>query len=116
MCFLKCFDIVDMVVEEANNQFAPIWKLDKERYDILKQYCNVIDNIANEHNGESYQVDIDDIAMTIAITMECLDMVVDSDDNEFLAIAQRAISVSFSASDEGKLAIKFIFPSLWERT
>lgn len=28
--FVKCFDTVSMVIDEATSQFAPIWKEDKE--------------------------------------------------------------------------------------
>lgn len=116
MSFVKCFDAVEMVVEEANKQFAPTWKTNKERFKILQQYCDVIDKLSAEYNGESYEVEIDDIAMTIAITMDCSDMVIDHNRHDFLALAQRTISVGFSVSDEGRLAIKFVFPSLWERS
>ena len=35
--FVKCFDVVSMVVDEANSQFAPLWKPNEEKYKILKQ-------------------------------------------------------------------------------
>lgn len=116
MSFVKCFDAVEMVVEEANKQFAPIWKMNKERYKILKQYCDVIDSLSSEYNGESYEVEIDDIAMTVAITMDCDDMIVDQQNHKFTTLAQRTVSIGFSVSEEGKLAVKFVFPSLWERS
>lgn len=36
---IKCFDVAEMVIEEATNRFAPIFKEDTERKDILQQYC-----------------------------------------------------------------------------
>lgn len=116
MSLINCFDTVEMVVEEANKQFAPIWKMNKERYNILKQYCDIIDSLSAEYGGESFEVEIDDIAMTVAITMDCLDMIIDRDNQKFLSLAQRTISIGFSVSEEGNLAIKFVFPSLWERS
>ena len=32
---IKCFDVVNMVVEEGSNQFKPLWKVDQEKLDIL---------------------------------------------------------------------------------
>lgn len=114
MSFVKCFDVVEMVVEEANKQFAPFWKMNEERYEILRQYCDAIDSLSSECDGESYEVEIDDVAMTVAITMDCDVMTVDQQNHKFTALAQRTVSIGFSVSEEGKLAIKFVFPSLWE--
>lgn len=114
MSFVKCFDVVEMVVEEANKQFAPFWEMNEERYKILRQYCDAIDSLSSECNGEAYEVEIDDNAKTVAITMDCGVMVVDQQNHKLTALAQRTESIGFSVSEEGKLAIKFVFPSLWE--
>mgnify|MGYP000399924802 FL=1 len=42
---IKCFDVVNMVVEEGSNQFKPLWKVDQEKLDILHEYCDAIDGI-----------------------------------------------------------------------
>ena len=112
--FVKCFDAVSMVVEEATAQFAPIWKLDKEKYRILKQYCDALDVISDECDGVSFDVEVDDIAMTIAITLECQEMVIESKNHRYFSLAQRAVSFGFSVSEDGLLNAKFVFPSVWE--
>lgn len=112
---INCFDVASIVIEEANKQFAPIWRMNTERYCILKQYCDVIDKLCEEYDGESYEVEVDDVNMTISITLVCFDMVIEGINNNFSILAKRAISLSFASSDEGNLAIKFTFPSLWER-
>lgn len=109
---IKCFDVVSMVVEEASSQFAPIFKLDNESYKVLEQYCGALDSLATEFGGKSFEVDIDDIAMTIAITLECEDMTIESPTHKFFALAHRAKSIRFHAN-EGNLAISFVFPSVW---
>lgn len=114
MGFINCFDVVSMVVEEATNQFSPLFKLDNQKYKILEQYCSVIDSLAKEFNGESYEVDVDDIAMTISITLVCDEVTITTEGHGFYALAKRANSVSFS-SDEGRLSVKFVFPSVWDR-
>lgn len=30
---IKCFDVVNMVVEEASDRFKPLWKVDKEKWE-----------------------------------------------------------------------------------
>ncbi len=112
---MKCFDIVSMVTKEATSQFAPLWKVNAEKQKILGQYCEVLDELAEEFNGESFEVDVDDIKMTIAITMECEDMTFESSSHNFYVLAQRAITLQFFASEDGLLGVKFTFPSIWDK-
>lgn len=113
--FVKCFDVVSMVVDEATSQFSPLWKLNREKYRILKQYCGVLDSLAEEFDGESFDVEIDDIAMTISITMECHDVTIESQNHKYYSLAQRAIAFGFSTSEDGLLCAKFVFPSVWDK-
>lgn len=114
MAFVNCFDVVSMVVEEATKQFAPLWKLDKECNRILEQYCSVIDSLAEEFGGESFDVTVDDIAMTITIVMECEDITIESKTHKFYSLAQRSKALGFSVSEDGNLNVKFVFPSVWK--
>ena len=113
--FVNCFDVVSMVVDEATAQFAPLWDINKEKYRILKQYCGVIDSLAEEFNGESFDVDVDDIAMTITIKMECHDVTIESQNHKYYSLAQRALAFGFSVSEDGLLCMKFVFPSVWDK-
>lgn len=113
MAFVKCFDIVSMVVEEATKQFAPLWKLDHESNKILEQYCSIIDSLAEEFGGESFNVIVDDIAMTIEVILECNELVVNSKTHRFYSLAERANMIGFSVSEDGNLDVKFVFPSIW---
>lgn len=113
--FVKCFDMVSIVVEEATERFSPLWKVNDERYDILRQYCDVLDALAKELDGESFDVEVDEIKMTISISMECRDMVIESKDHNYCKLAERALAFGFSVSEDGLLCVKFVFPSVWER-
>lgn len=115
MSFVKCFDVVEMVVEEATEQFFPLWRLDREKYRILEQYCQVIDGLSEEFDGVSYDVEVDDIAMTVAVTLECQDMNIEQQSHKYYSLTQRAITVGFAASEDGNLNVKFVFPSVWKK-
>ena len=115
MTFTTCFDVVSMVVEEATKQFAPLWKLNKENIKILEQYCSVIDSLSDEFGGKSFEVTVDDIAMTVSIIMECDDVTIESKTHRFYSLAQRSNSLGFSVSENGNLNVKFVFPSVWSR-
>lgn len=115
MGFVTCFDVVTMVTDEATKQFSPGFRENQERKEILKQYCEAIDALAKEFGGESFEVDVDDIKMTISIKMECPDMVIQSKNHVFYALSERAISVGFSHGDGDMISVEFVFPSIWEK-
>lgn len=116
MSFVKCFDAVSMVVEEATKQFAPFWELDDDNYKILKQYCTVIDSLAEEFDGESFDVSVDNIKMTVEIILECTDITIESASHIFYKLAQRSNTLGFSVSEDGNLNVKFVFPSVWRKS
>ena len=113
--FVKCFDVVSMVVDEATKRFSPFWKVNQENYDILKQYCDVLDSLSKKFDGEAFEAEVDEENMTIHIGMECHDMVIESKEHGYYSLAKRALSFGFSVSDDGLLCIKFVFPSVWEK-
>ena len=114
--FVKCFDAVSMVVEEATLQLAPLWKINKEKYRILKQYCGVLDSLSNEFDGESFEVDVDDENMTISIKLECQDITIESQTHKYYSLAQRALSFGFLSGNNGNIIASFVFPSVWEKS
>lgn len=114
---VKCFDVVNMVVEEASEQFKPIWKIDNEKLDILHEYCDAIDEILKEFDGDSIDVDIDEIKMTVSITIECEDLTIESKEHQFHQLVERAVRFGFSKSKEREaMCVNFVFPSVWGKT
>lgn len=112
---IKCFDVVSMVVDEANCRFSPLWKIDKEKHDILKQYCDYMDKLSADFGGKSFDVEVDEIKMTIQIVLECPDIIIEQPTHYFYELAKRAVNFGFSVSEDGNLNISFVFPSIWER-
>lgn len=112
---INCFDVVSMVIEDANNRFTPLWKVDNEKHDILKQYCEYMDKLSTDFNGMSFDVEIDEIQMTIKIVLECTDIIIEQPTHYFYELAKRTNKFGFSVSEDGNLNISFVFPSIWER-
>ena len=112
---IKCFDVAEMVIDEANKQFAHLFKVNEDHYEILKHYCEYIDLLAKEHNGAGYEVEVDDIEMTVSIGIQCSELMVSERINLLCELAKRTVSFGFTNSDDGKFLVKFIFPSIWER-
>ena len=59
MALVNCFDVVEMVTEEATSRFAPLFRENREAKNVLHQYCEVLDALAQEFNGESFEVEVD---------------------------------------------------------
>lgn len=112
---INCAEVVSMVVEEATKQFAPLWALNSENYQILEQYCSVIDVLSEEFEGTSYEVSVDEIKMTVSIVMECEDITILSSAHHFYKLAERSVELGFSVSENGRLNVRFVFPSVWEK-
>ena len=115
MAFVKCFDVVTMVTDEASAQFSPSFRENKERKQILEQYCGILDKLAEEFDGESFEVEVDEIKMTVVVRMECPDIIIQSHDHLFYKLAMHALSVRFSHVNSNAMAIEFVFPSIWEK-
>lgn len=115
MSFVNCFDVASMVIDEANIRFHPMFKENKEKKKVLKEYCDSIDRIAREFDGSSFTVEVDEELMTISITMACPDIVVKTKEHRLYDLIERSMKVSFSADETGLLNTTFVFPSIWDR-
>ena len=115
MSFIKCFDVVEMVIENANDRFLPLWTTNKDKLSVLKQYSEAIDKLAKEFNGESYDVEVNKISMEITIALECDEIIIEDKNHILYELAKRTVRYSFAVSEDGKLLVKFVFPSVWER-
>ena len=116
MSRINFIDVAMSVIDEATKQFSPFWSVNEEKYDIFKQYCSAFDILAEDTDGEIFEVQVDDERMTIGVSLECEDLAVDSQNNVFLSLTQRAMSVEFSVTQSGCLKMSFVFPSIWDKT
>ena len=113
MSFINCFDAASMVIDEANTRFYPQYRENREKKKILQEYCEALDNLAQEFNGTSFTVEIDEEVKTIAITMVCPDIVIKSKEHRLYDLIERSSKVLFSTDENGDLTVTFVFPSIW---
>ena len=112
----KSFDIVAMVLEEANERFAPIFKPVEERVIILEQYCGAIDKLIADGDGTEFEIEVDEDDMTVHISFLVTDMIADNPRTDPLPqLIARASSVEMTPVDGENIRVNFVFPSLWER-
>ena len=116
MSDIKCFDVLDTIIDEANKRFAPRWIVNNEKSDILKEYCDAIDFISQEIDIVEIEAEIDEESMEIIITIGCEgEIIVQSESNTFYDLIERTVRFAFSAPHDDALLVKFVFPGIWDR-
>ncbi len=116
MSFVNCFDVVQMVTDEASAQFAPLFCGNKEAKTILHQYCDAIDVLAREFDGVTFEASVHDESMEVSVTLECPDIVIRTQTHRFDDLVERSNAVRFSHSEGDTAAVEFVFPSIRNRT
>lgn len=113
---IKCFEVVDSVVCMANERFGKLWEVNQNCYEILHIQCNTIDSILEEFGGTTIEVGIDEIRMTISITIECEDVTLKFKMYKFYKFMEVALSITVFDAKNGIVKTEFIFPSIWDRS
>ena len=112
--FVSTYDIVEMVIDEATEQFGNRWVIPKAKKKNLKTDCDLIDRLVSEFDCESAEADIDDETMKLKVSVVCPDMVLEyGRTHPFFTLIQHAESFSFSAVEDS-LKVDFVFAGLWE--
>ena len=108
------FDVVEMVLEEANERFAPVFVPVQERVDFLKQYCGAFDAMIEKQDANSFNVEIDENDMTVHIDLTMMDVECNRDMPQLGQLIQRSMSFNVTWVDSENLKLSFVYPSLWE--
>lgn len=70
MSNLKCFKITKIIIKEAYNRFAPIWRATSKGMTNLKNVCNELDKLCLKNKAKSLEVEVNEITMEIRFTVE----------------------------------------------
>lgn len=110
------FDVVSMVLEEANKRFAPLFQPVEERVEFLKQYCGAFDKLIEEQDADSFDAEVDENDMTVHIDLVMMTVECSRNQPQLGQLIQRAMSFRAKAEDGEHLRLSFVYPSLWEKT
>ena len=114
MSFIKVYDIVEMVIDEATEQFGNRWVVPKKNRVSLQADCTLIDRLVSEFNCESAEADIDDETLKIKVSIVCPDIVLEyGRTHPFFTLIQHTESFGFSAVEDS-IRVDFVFAGLWE--
>lgn len=115
---MKTFDVVSDVISTSKDLIGDEYIVDKERLDILKEYCDVIDVFISNHDGTAISVNIIS-GNKISITVDLFDFMYEKGfkPKSYLDLIERAISVRFINKSKGSdvecMGVEFVFPSIW---
>lgn len=112
---IKCYDVLEPVLNETTERFGAVWKQNEAYTKILQQYCSAIDGFLEEFNAYGVSAEVCEEDLTIHITMESDDMVIENKKHLFYQIMVRSIAVRFRPSEDNNLEVEFVFPSIWEK-
>ena len=111
----KSFPVVDSVLKDANERFAPSFEPDAERVDTLRQYCSVIDGMIEEFRGDEFECEVDEIDMTVRLELVLESFTSEEPNHAVNQLISRAMSFRVDYVDDGHIRLNFVFPSLWRK-
>lgn len=115
MSLIGTYHIVEMVLDEATEQFRERWVVPAIQREKLKTDCALIDQLVYEFDCESAEADVDDDTLKLRISIVCPDMVLEyGRTHPFFTIIQHVESFCISAVGDS-VQIDFIFAGLWEK-
>ena len=115
MSFIKCYDVTELIIDEATKQFLPMLKENEDKKKTLKKQCNAIDWIAEQLGGVSYEININDVTMRIMISLVCEEFELDKSCSDFLKMIDNTLQIAFKEVDEDYIQIDFVFDGIWEK-
>ncbi len=111
---VNTYDIAEMVIDEATEQFGNRWVVPKAKRGRIKADCAIIDRLVSDFDCESAEAEIDDETMKLTVSVVCPDMVLEyGRTHPFFTLIQHTESFSFSAVEDS-LKVAFVFAGLWE--
>ena len=112
---VRCFDVVNMVADEATSQFGSLLKVDEGKKKKLEGYCVLIDKAVESFDGESLEVDINDETTDITITLVCAEFETSSVTKWFYDLSNQAKAICIKAHDNEHIEISFTFNGIWSK-
>lgn len=113
MSFVKCFEAVTMVTDEATKQFGSLLYEDADKKHELQEACEMIESLANQFGGVAYETEVDDETTEISISLTCAEFETDAASSKFYELLKRTKKVGFKAAEKDKVEVTFTFDGIW---
>lgn len=114
MGFVKCFDAVTMVTDEATARFAPTFQEDADKKSSLRDSCDMIESLANQFDGIAYETEVDEDTREISVALTCAEFETDEQSSGFYELLTRSKKVRFQkATEDDYITLTFVFDGIW---
>lgn len=110
---IRCYDAVEMIIDEATKQFSPVFKEDSEKKKKLERYCEWIGFTAEESGGEAYAIEVDDTTMDITVSLTCKEIETAAESSVFYMLLSKTKSFKIEDIDDMHIKISFVFDGIW---
>lgn len=112
---IKCVDVVNMLLDEATEQFGVLVREDRSRRDKFNMNCEILDDIIERFDGISADVNIDDETMDITISIVCSEFEIGSSDDVFYQLLKNTKHFVVRAYDDAddRIEMEFVFDGIW---
>jgi len=119
---IKCFDIAQMVINQASKEFCDKFQQDETKLTDLENKCYIIDAFLEPGGSfwcnESYGVDVDVDIDTQEIIIGCdFDFCEFRQKDPMYTLMEKAnrIIINMSTEHEGAIRMEMRFPGIWSR-
>lgn len=116
MSFIKSFDTISIIVDEARERFHNLWSLNEDKMASIKSYCRDIDILIQDFDCESIEVRVDEDTMDLIVTIDFFDMTLErGTSNAFMGVIDNVKSFSFRSDKEDTVSLSFVYDGMWKR-
>lgn len=112
---IKCYDVLSGITDVETERIYPLFVEDPEAKAGLKEIGDMFDKLADDFDGISYDIEIEDVTGSIMVSFTCSTFPVQRT-KEFCELARRSNGISFSKADtDDVVRMDFIFDGIWKR-
>lgn len=111
----KCLQSISEAVMDFNSKEGEKYIFDEGGYIKLRNFCDIIDAVADEFEADSFEVSIDKYTRRLCIRMECSDITLSYPIHPYFVLTEILESTGLSISSDRFLIVDLIFKSLWKK-
>ena len=112
----QSFPIAKMVIDEATDRFAPLFRPVPEDLKIFRSYCDeCFDKIIAEQDVEAMTCEVDEETMDVRIILDMFTLESCDPNSPVQKLMQVAQSVEVQNPDGENVRVIFTFPPLWTK-
>lgn len=112
---VKCFDVVNMVVQDASDEFGEKWSINHEALKTIERRCDKIESIMKDFNGDMFEASVDEYTHDITLSF-AISHFIPKTQTDYRMMILLLSSDEMKVSGWGRELIRFdiIVPGVWD--